>query len=433
MNLGNENEETEFKESLAQLDEGLKSLTAMLNKNNRGTVYFGVNDDGEVVGITIGRETDTKIRGRIKELVSPDLFFRLTTLVDENGKNYIMLQGEGTDIPYSFDGRYYIRNSKSDDRVSNYLLRRMLISGGVDVLKEKPSPRQDLTFLGLRRCYENVGIHHYDSTDFYKSLQLYNGEGLYNMTAFLLSDQNSFSIKVVTFAGSDKSHFLARSEFGNKCLLEIAEEIISYFKVYNLIKVDVSSGFRKEIPLFDFESFREAFINALIHNAWAEELSPAIYIYDEYMEIQSYGKIPYSLSLEEFYSGKSLPVNKALFNVFLSARLSEQTGHGVRIITSHYGKEAYWMGDNIISVKLKFAYLRDEVLARRIIIANAKPNEERTLSLLKEHPSFTVKELSMALSLSESGTKKILDRLSKKGLIKREGSARKGHWSVIAI
>lgn len=433
MNLGIENEETEFKESLSQLDKGLKSLTAMLNKNRRGTVYFGVNDDGDVVGVTLGKETDTKIRSRIKEMVSPDLFFRISILTDDNGKNYIKLKGEGSDIPYSFDGRYYIRNAKSDDRVSNYLLRRMLIDESVDVLKEKSSPRQDLTFLGLVQYFENIGIHAYDSADFHKSLKLLNDEGAFNMTAFLLSDQNSFSIKAVTFDGNDKAHFLSKREFGNKCLLQIADEAIAYFKVYNEIRVDVSSGLRKETPLFDFESFREAFVNALIHNAWAEELPPAIYIYDEYMEIQSYGKIPYSLSLEEFYSGKSLPVNRALFNVFLSSRLSEQTGHGVRIITSHYGKEAYTMGDNIISVKLKFAYLRDEVLARRIVLANSNGNERSILAMMKDDPEITVKELSQALSLSESGTKKIIERLNQKGLLKREGNKRNGRWIVTAI
>jgi hypothetical protein len=42
MNLGIEDEFTEFKASLAQLDKGLKSVTAMLNKHGEANVYFGV-------------------------------------------------------------------------------------------------------------------------------------------------------------------------------------------------------------------------------------------------------------------------------------------------------------------------------------------------------------------------------------------------------
>ena len=40
MNLGKENEQQEFKLGLAQLDKGLKSLSAMLNRQQKGTVYF---------------------------------------------------------------------------------------------------------------------------------------------------------------------------------------------------------------------------------------------------------------------------------------------------------------------------------------------------------------------------------------------------------
>ena len=56
MNLGIENEYQEFKESLTQLDKGLKSLTAMLNKHNQGAVYFGAKDDGNICGLMVGKD-----------------------------------------------------------------------------------------------------------------------------------------------------------------------------------------------------------------------------------------------------------------------------------------------------------------------------------------------------------------------------------------
>ena len=51
MNLGKENEKQEFKAGLGQLDKGLKSLSAMLNRGSEGTVFFGVDDDGTVKGL----------------------------------------------------------------------------------------------------------------------------------------------------------------------------------------------------------------------------------------------------------------------------------------------------------------------------------------------------------------------------------------------
>ena len=64
MNFGKESETVEFKESLSQLKEGLISLTAMLNKSGQGTVYFGVNDDGEHIGLKdVGKKTIHDISG----------------------------------------------------------------------------------------------------------------------------------------------------------------------------------------------------------------------------------------------------------------------------------------------------------------------------------------------------------------------------------
>ena len=46
-----ETETQEFKTSLSEMDKGIVSLTAMLNKNGHGKVYFGVANDGEVLGL----------------------------------------------------------------------------------------------------------------------------------------------------------------------------------------------------------------------------------------------------------------------------------------------------------------------------------------------------------------------------------------------
>ena len=42
MNLGIENETLEFKKSTNELEKGIISLSAMLNKHCEGTLYFGV-------------------------------------------------------------------------------------------------------------------------------------------------------------------------------------------------------------------------------------------------------------------------------------------------------------------------------------------------------------------------------------------------------
>ena len=55
-----ESETQEFKTSLSELDKGILSLAAMLNKSGKGRIYFGVANDGTVLGLEgmLGQETD---------------------------------------------------------------------------------------------------------------------------------------------------------------------------------------------------------------------------------------------------------------------------------------------------------------------------------------------------------------------------------------
>ncbi len=55
MNFGMETELVEFKKTTGELKEGMISLASMLNKNGKGVLYFGVRNDGEVLGYGVDR------------------------------------------------------------------------------------------------------------------------------------------------------------------------------------------------------------------------------------------------------------------------------------------------------------------------------------------------------------------------------------------
>ena len=63
MNIGMETEQVEFKKTTGELKEGMISLASMLNKNGKGVLYFGVKNDGEVIGQQIGDRTMRDIPG----------------------------------------------------------------------------------------------------------------------------------------------------------------------------------------------------------------------------------------------------------------------------------------------------------------------------------------------------------------------------------
>ena len=434
MNLGNENEKQEFKLGTGQLDKGLKSLSAMLNRSFEGTVYFGVDDDGTVKGINIGKRTLLDIRSRAVELIEPRIILDIDELKDEEGKSYIRVHAAGSDIPYSCDGRYFLRTAAADEQIGSDLLRKMLASGDADILMQISSDKQDLTFDGMIKLLNNLGVHASNTKTFLNSFGMFNKEGKFNRMSYLLSDQNEMIIKVMRFQGTDKTVFDQRLTYDNQSLLLTVKEVLDYFKLIDKpVNIDVETGTRSETPLFDYQSFREAWINACVHNTWTENIPPSIYMYDDRIEIVSYGGLPYGLSKEGFYSGTSKPVNNRLFNIFITCDYTEQSGHGIPRIVDTYGKEAFSFNDGLLTVTLPFGYVPDYVKARQAknkIKDILTDNQQNVLRYLADNPSSSLQTVADACSLSLGGVKKIVAKLQEMGLLERKGPKNNPLWIV---
>ena len=449
MNLGKESEYVEFKKSIAELDIGVRSITAMLNRHNRGKLYIGVDDNGEVIGIQSGKSTLMDIKQNIRNNVKPSLLTEVKLIVDDDNKEYIEVDAVGNDIPYSFDGRFFIRNGASDEQVDNSLLRRMLVSNKEDIIIEKESNIQNLTFRYLKGLMQERNIHVKSDEDIYKNYYFLSSSGKFNYTAYLLSDQNADIVKIIRFDGIDKSSMHDIKEYTNQSILKTLKEVVEYIKIYNSNRVDLSSAERKETVLFDEDAMREAVINAFVHNDWKYGWPPSFFIYDDRLEISSYGQIPYKLTMEDFYSGRSVPVNQALFNIFMITGMSEQSGHGVPAIIKKYGKEAYDIWEGGILVKLKFSFEKSAIDIRN----NENENEDEDVTrdeevkdlsndrkrkaeeiiydLLKENDQLSMNEIAQRVGISKEAVKYQLNKLKKEDVIKHQGQNRNGGWKIM--
>lgn len=431
MNLGIENEFQEFKEGLGQLDKGLKSITSTLNRHGKATVYFGVDDNGDVCGLSIGKNTLMDIRNKIRDKIEPRIFAEIVELSDELGRKYIKVSVNGADIPYSFDGRYYIRNVSSDEQASNDILRKMLATSDSDIIRQKTSPKQNLTFKTLFALLSGVGKHPSDTEEFYGNYGLLTRDGKFNINAYLLSDNNDISMKVVVFEGKDKSVMSRRTEYGSKCLLLSLDEIAEFFSSMNVTRVDVKGTKRKENALFDYPSFREAWINACLHNDWNNAIAPSVYVFDDRIEVVSYGGIPYTLTKEGFFNGTSVPVNKSLLFVFIAAGYAEQSGHGVPTIVDRYGRGVFSFEDGMVKVTIPLEFERNEVQERKNAERQRKGltrNQKKIYDILFEDGNKSLQEVADESGLSLAGVKKICLKLQEYGILERSGSKKDGVW-----
>lgn len=89
MNLGRENEQVEFKKLTSELREGMESIASILNKHEQGDLYFGVRNDGEVVGQDVSEKTLRDISQAVGNRIEPRIYPTIGVLADDEGREYI--------------------------------------------------------------------------------------------------------------------------------------------------------------------------------------------------------------------------------------------------------------------------------------------------------------------------------------------------------
>lgn len=429
LDLPLEDEYVEFKTSLSELDKGIEALAAMLNKNEKGHVLYGVANNGDAIGLKdqIGEETIKKIETTINEIIKPTIVPTITIEIYEGTKTIIHVQATGGRRPYSANGDYRIRVGSSNKKIEPDLLQELFFSSDVSSLEATISLKQDLSFNHLKFLFRVRGL-----TINEKTFEMNNGflkDEKFNMLAELLSDENNTSIKVVRFGGNDKLNMLSRNEYGYKCLLVAMKEAKEYVLSLNETKVDIESSLeRKEISLFNSQAFEEAWTNACLHNKWIKNVPPAIYIFNDRIEIISTGGLPFGYTKEDFYNGVSNPINKGLFKIMGQLGFAEQTGHGNQKIIEIYGKKAFEIAENHIVVTIPFAF---EPAMKQIVLNGLSQAEVKVLLAIKDNPTATKNELSKLCNLGTTRIAQITSELKKKNKIKRAGSRRDGFWEIL--
>ena len=427
-NMGLEDEFKEFEESTTELEKGLISLSAMLNKNGHGTVYFGVKDNGDIVGQDIGKMTLKTITQAINNEIDPPIIATLEVCESSQGKKYIAVSASGVERPYACRNVIYIRTGEEDRKVPMSELRRMFMTSG-DNLIHTTSNNQELTFMELCSVLEKNGMHVSDTEAMHHSMDLLNNEGRFNIQAQILSDQNPAILTVAVFKGRDRTFMSVRKEFSGHSLLIEVRDSLDYVLSLNDTFVVIGSRGREEKPLFNESAFKEAWINACVHNYWVGATPPAVHIFDDRMEVISYGDKPYWLSTEDFYSGRSMPINESLMRIFISARLTEHTGHGVPVIVDAYGRDAIACSSSGVVVTIPF--YRERVASTfRIGQVSISDKERLVLEAMYLHPHETLKEIAVITGISKSYVAKIAVRLQELGLVTHEGSRKNGTWIV---
>ena len=423
----NETETIEFKERLN--DKFEKEIVGFLNTTRGGTLYIGVDDNGKPVGVDDIDAVELQIKDRIKNNISPSALGLFEIVTPPSNDHIQIIVSGGNQRPY-YIKKYgmcpegcYIRVGTSVEKISEEMILTLFQKRDKRTLRTIPSERQDLTFSYLKEAYEKKG--HEVGDNFLSQLELFTPNGQYNRLAYLLSDQFTSPFQYARYRGDDVFDLAEHKAFEGQSILKSASEILDYIQSRNTVYTRITPTGREDEPRFNPIAMRELVVNAIVHNDYRGEGMPSFEEFPSRFEISSFGGLPEGFAKEDFLNGYSLPVNPELIRVFRDLGFAERLGTGIRRVLRFYPKEIFSFSPSFLRVSVPFA---KEGEAQE---DDAGPAPISVLEAIRNNPSIPRSELASLLGVSESTVYREITELKAKGVLRRVGETKNGHWEVV--
>lgn len=344
-----ESETLELKRSTGGRKEAAATICAMLNRSG-GTVLFGVEPTGKVIGQVIGEQTIEQLVNEVDGITPKARPTVERISLDESREVIAITVRSGKLQPYRYKGVAYLRvgntNRKmTDAEADQIVLERLHKTDRWELVKLNDWSLDDLDLteivktvsLAVDRGRLNE-LNNLEPASILRGLGLFE-EGKLNRAAAalfgnperLLPEFPQCALRVARFRGNDKSVVADNRKFtGN--LLYLFERAMQFFGESNPIagEVPINSFFRVDKPQYPPAAVREALANAFCHRDYIPSYGAVwLAIYDDRLEVSSNGALHFGLSPEDlFVVHESKPWNPLIANVFYLRGVIEQWGMG---------------------------------------------------------------------------------------------------------
>ncbi|WP_337434451.1 ATP-binding protein [Enterocloster sp.] len=403
----------EFKETITNTF--LKTVSAFSNYDG-GTIYFGIDDDGNIKGLKDVKQACLDIENKINDSISPQPNY--TMEIQNNDQTIKLTVKSGIQKPYLYKSKAFKRNDTVTIEADTLELSRLILEGKNISFEELPCRQQELSFEILhRKLKEHIQIEAFNQ-DTLRTLNLYDNNNGYNNAAAILADTNHFpGIDIVKF-GENISIIQKRATFENRSILEVYEKSIDVFRDYYQYEV-IQGADREKVEKIPEAAFREAIANALIHRAWDIASQIRVLMFDDRIEVISPGGLPSGITEEEYLSGKlSVLRNRNLANVFYRLGFVEIFGTGITRIKHLYEegliKPDFEVSENTIKIVLP-------VFEKNL---NLTENEQTVYKFLSKTMLKPISEIAPYVPFGRSKTTQLLKGMEQKGIVVVEGKGR---------
>lgn len=407
-----------------------KEVIAFANTRG-GTLYIGVSNDGNVVGVKNADQVILQLNNMIRDSIKPDVTMFVgyeTQHVSDKDIIAVTIQ-KGTDRPYYLGSKglkpsgVYVRNGTSSDPATDTAIRRMIKETDGDSFESMRSLEQNLSFEAAEKQFEKQNIP-FDTAKM-QTLGMIS-DGIYSNVALLLSDQCPSTIKAATFSGEDKGSFQDRREFDGS-LFQQMEELYSYLDMRNQTKATFDGLYRIDTRDYPEDALREALLNSLVHRDYSFRASTLVSVYADRIEFVSVGGLPSGIELDDIMLGLSVCRNPKLAAIFYRLQLIEAYGTGMPKIMNAYTETELKPKIEVSSNAFKITLPNRNTGANHTetLVGTLKSEEKRILDFIGSHGHIVRSDVDRLLDVSQATANRILKRMVAEGLIYQDGNGRK--------
>ena len=346
-----ESTECDFKVALEEKKpkSWLKSVSAFANGIG-GTLFFGIDDDRNVIGLADAQADAETISRLIKERITPLPDFVLTPDVSESKSILVLTVSAGRNTPYYYkaDGvmEAYIRVGNESVIAPDYVRNQLILKGmnrTYDVLISEYNFK-DYAFSKLRERYK-VWTGNSMEDKLYDSFEIRDEEGKLTNAGALLADNSPIRhsrLFCTRWNGLDKSGGIVDaldSEEISGSLIILLDEGVRFVKRNMKTLWKKTPNSRIDMPDYVERSVMEALVNALIHRDYLIIGSEVhIDIYDDRLTVTSPGGMPDGTRVQDrdLFNISSTRRNPVLADIFGRLGFMERQGSGFKKIAEAY-------------------------------------------------------------------------------------------------
>ncbi|GHU64452.1 ATP-dependent DNA helicase RecG [Clostridia bacterium] len=440
MIFGKESEILEFKKTTAELNEGVVSIASILNKHGGGELYFGIRNDGTVLGQQIGESTLRDVSQAIANHIEPRIFPKIDMLsIDE--KSCIRVIFEGVNTPYFAFGRLYERVADEDKQLTvaevESLFRRKITqisdwdSTVSDIGLDDISEAKLKAYMQKAIASGRIAFEYTTKEEVLGKLNLLlPGGNPCNAASVMFGESPRLEIQMAIFATEEKLTFndIRREQGTITELVNVAEKYIINNIRWRAV-IDGSSLQRQEIPEIPIVAAREALNNSYAHKDFRVPQINEVAIYSNRIEIYNPGTFPVGLSPEDFLdgSGKSVHRNPLLAKTMYYSKDIESFGTGLKRIADACNEAGVKYEFKPLPLGFSVIFYRPEI---HVVGTDDKADEKTDdkkrrfdviLQYLGTHEYITTSTVKELFGIRNTAAKDVIKKMIDAGLLVPQG------------